>query len=67
MGDTPGFCEEESFGGQVCVADNMCGTECLDNDDCLERGYPEGYVCVQSGINRCLPLSACDAKPSGCP
>jgi hypothetical protein len=65
--DEPGFCEEESFGGEVCVAEDSCGTECLDNQECVERGYPEGYVCVQSGINRCLPLSACDAKPSGCP
>ena len=50
---------------QVCVAENTCGMECLQSEDCYNRGYPFWYTCLQD-VNRCLPASACDGKASGC-
>lgn len=61
-----GYCERESNGHNVCVAEDTCDVECLLPEDCALRGYPEWYVCVQNGVNRCLPLSACDGKPEAC-
>jgi len=61
-----GYCERESNGHNICVAEDTCDVECLLQEDCAALGYPEWYVCVQNGVNRCLPLSACDGKPQAC-
>ena len=62
-----GFCEENSGGQEICVADDLCGVECQTTADCQARGYPSWYGCAGQGVNRCLPISACDGKPGQCP
>lgn len=52
--------------GFVCVAEDTCGKQCLESQDCYDQGYPEWYVCAPNAVDLCLPLSVCDVKPQVC-
>lgn len=59
-----GVCEEASNGTEVCVGEDQCGKECESSQDCWDRGFPSWYSCAGNGVDRCLPVSACDGSSS---
>ena len=45
--DEPDYMECPENGTGVC-RDDECGAECVNAEDCFERGYPPGFLCIGS-------------------